>query len=154
MAAEANGNGWNNGPVQVSLTARDETALAGISSSAVGAHPLVEGNGVSPRVLTISEPGTTTLSWTATDGAGNDTSRQLVVTVTEPTTVDEHLAALRERITLNPMDEVLRKQRLNDLVLLEKAYEKGRGATKRCKELATCSFGSARRPASRAGRAR
>ena len=33
------------------------------------------------------------------------------------------------------MDEILRRQLLNDLVLLEKAYEKGRGSTKGCEDL-------------------
>ena len=79
--------------------------------------------------------GVTDVVCTARDHAGNEGSKQFRVTVTPADTVADHIAALRELVTLNPMDEVLRKQLLNDLVLLEKAYEKGRGATKGCKEL-------------------
>lgn len=207
---EPNENGWNNGPVTVTLIAQDETALGGISYTTSNGET---GAGVSPLTVTISDPGTTILTWTASDvagntasssrtlridttdptltvpllgvsapagpsgtapvsfavptsddlsgssvsctpasgsvfplgettvvctavdGAGNDTSKQFVVTVTQPTTVAGYIAELRELVSLNPMDEILRRQLLNDLVLLEKAYEKGRGATKGCKEL-------------------
>ena len=205
-----NANGWNDGPVTVTLTAQDETALAGISyTTSTGRSE----TGTSPLTVTVSDPGTTVLTWTATDvagntaggsrtlkidtqdpsldvpllgvsapagpngtadvtfftphsddlsgssvsctpasgstfplgettvvctavdGAGNDTSKQFVVTVTQPTTVAGYLTELRALISTSPMDEVLRGKLLNDLALLEKAYEKGRGATKGCKEL-------------------
>ena len=79
--------------------------------------------------------GNTFVQCVAKDAAGNEASGQFLVSVTEPDDVYGYLARLRDLVTRNPMDEILRKQLLNDLVLLEKAYEKGRGSTKGCKEL-------------------
>ena len=81
--------------------------------------------------------GNTFVQCTSTDVAGNTATGQFLVSVTEPLDVYATISQLREIIghTGNPMDEILRRQLLNDLVLLEKAYEKGRGITKGCKEL-------------------
>ena len=88
-----------------------------------------------PASGTAFAVGNTTVQCTSTDVAGNSASGQFLVSVTEPLDVFASIALLRDLVSKNPMDEILRRQLLNDLVLLEKAYEKGRGATKGCKEL-------------------
>jgi hypothetical protein len=80
-----NANGWNNSNVTVTISATDNTGGSGVQSitySAMGAQPIVSTtvNGASTNIV-ISTEGTTTISFHATDNAGNAESPEHTVTV-------------------------------------------------------------------------
>ena len=75
-----NAAGWNNGPTTVALHATDDADGSGVRSlsySATGAQPVAQRTiGGASASVPVSEDGTTTVSFAATDNAGNTETTQ------------------------------------------------------------------------------
>jgi hypothetical protein len=79
----ANANGWNNADVTVTLTATDNVNGSGVKQIAFPTTGAQAGTGIVNRdnaSLTINVEGTTTITYSATDNAGNvEAAKTLVV---------------------------------------------------------------------------
>ncbi|MEO8681553.1 MAG: kelch repeat-containing protein, partial [Vicinamibacterales bacterium] len=80
-----NGNGWNNGNVTITLNAADEDGGSGVQSLAYSLAGAQTGGGTlagATASVMISAEGTTTLTYHATDGAGNvEAAQSLLVRI-------------------------------------------------------------------------
>ena len=90
VSTAANGNGWNKTPVTVTLFATDNAGGWGVDSISYSLSGAQSGSGTVPNggTVTISAEGQTTLTYFATDVAGNaESARTLVLRIdlTAPT---------------------------------------------------------------------